>query len=135
MVMETVAGSGLPGPLVLVIEDVDTARAGLGELLEVAGFRVRLAKNGFEAMSLAVEIRPDVILMDLGLPGMDGLETTRHLKRERSTMNIPIIAVTGQAILPDLERLRVKGFADLLTKPCDPKELVSAIRLAAAGHA
>ena len=102
--------------LVLVIEDADNARAGLGELLESAGFRVALAKNGFEAMTMAVEIRPNVILMDLGLPGMDGLETTRHLKRERFTKDIPIIAVTGQTILADIERLRAKGFAALLTR-------------------
>ena len=115
--MESVENSAVQDLLVLVIEDADNAREGLGELLESAGFRVALAKNGFEAMTMAVEIRPNVILMDLGLPGMDGLETTRHLKRERFTMDIPIIAVTGQTILEDIERLRKKGFAALLTKP------------------
>ena len=131
--MESVENSAVQDLLVLVIEDADNAREGLGELLESAGFRVALAKNGFEAMTMAVEIRPNVILMDLGLPGMDGLETTRHLKRERFTMDIPIIAVTGQTILADIERLRAKGFAALLTKPYDPIQLVAAIRQATGG--
>ena len=120
-----------PGLMVLVIEDVQTEREGLGELLLLAGFRVVLARNGFEAMTFAVERRPAVILMDLGLPGMDGVETARHLKRELTTMDIPIIAITGEALVPDIERIRAKGFAGLVAKPVDLARLLEVIRQAA----
>jgi CheY-like chemotaxis protein len=129
--MSETCGADAPSLMVLVIEDVQEEREGLGELLTLAGLRVVMARTGFEAMTLAVERHPDVILMDLGLPGMDGLETTRHLKRERTTTDIPIIAITGEALMPDVERIQAKGFANLLTKPVDPAGLVAAIRQAA----
>jgi CheY-like chemotaxis protein len=120
----TVSG---PVPLVLVIDDVQEQRSALAEFLGMNGFRVATASNGYEGLARAVELRPDVILMDLGMPGMDGLETAKLLKRERVTNGIPIVAVTGQTVMSD-ERFRAKGFAELISKPCDPLQLAAALR-------
>ncbi|HEX6316676.1 MAG TPA: response regulator [Gemmatimonadaceae bacterium] len=116
-----------PVPLVLVIDDVQEQRSALAEFLGMNGFRVATASNGYEGLARAVELRPDVILMDLGMPGMDGLETAKLLKRERVTTDIPIVAVTGQTVMSD-ERFRAKGFAELISKPCDPLQLAAALR-------
>lgn len=115
-----------PLPLVLVIDDVQEQRSALEEFLGMNGFRVATASNGYEGLARAVELRPDVILMDLGMPGMDGLETAKLLKRERVTNGIPIVAVTGQTVMSD-ERFRAKGFAELISKPCDPLQLAAAL--------
>jgi CheY-like chemotaxis protein len=131
MGMHENCNTGAPSLTVLLIEDVQGEREGLGELLTNAGLRVVIAANGFEGMRLAVQQRPDVILMDLGLPGMDGVETMRHLKRERTTAHIPVIALTGQTVLSEVERICTTGFSELLTKPIDLARLEVAIRQAA----
>jgi len=116
------------GPLVLLIDDADDLRVLVGEFLQAHGFRVGTAKNGFEGVRAAVESRPDIILMDLMMPGMDGVETTRHLKRQAVTAHIPIVAFTGESLVPDLARIQAKGFAGMITKPCDPQELLTTLR-------
>lgn len=116
-----------PAPLVLVIDDVQEQRSALAEFLGMNGFRVATAANGFEGLTRAAESRPDIILMDLAMPGMDGLETAKLLKRERVTSGIPIVALTGQTIISD-ERFRAKGFAELVSKPCDPLQLAATLR-------
>ena len=115
-------------PLVLLIDDADELRVLVAEFLQAHGFRVATARNGFEGLSAAVHVRPDLILMDLVMPGMDGIETTRHLKREAVTANIPIVAFTGESLLTELSRLQAKGFAELLPKPHDPQELLTTLR-------
>jgi CheY-like chemotaxis protein len=117
-----------PLPLVLLIDDAPDVAEVIGSFLVTAGFRVASATNGFEGMRKVVEMLPDVILMDLDMPGMDGAETTRHLKRQGATKEIPIVALTGQTLMPDLERARQKGFEDLLTKDCEPEALIKKIR-------
>jgi CheY-like chemotaxis protein len=115
-------------PLVLLIDDADELRVLISEFLGAHGFRVATAKNGFEGLRAAVESRPNIILMDLVMPGMDGLETTRLLKRQAVTAHVPIIAFTGETLLPELSRFRAKGFAELITKPHDPQELLTTLR-------
>jgi two-component system cell cycle response regulator DivK len=115
-------------PLVLLIDDAPGFGEGIKSFLATAGFRVALARNGFEGMQKVVELSPDVILMDLDLPGMDGAETTRHLKHQGATKEIPIIAFTGLTVIPDLDRLRQKGFEELLSKSCELEELADKIR-------
>lgn len=100
----------------------------VSELLESNGFRVASARNGFEGVRVAVASWPDVILMDLGMPGMDGLETARLLKRQAVTGAIPIVAFTGQTVLTAEPRLRACSFAELLTKSPDPTELLATLR-------
>ena len=75
-------GDATPAPLVLVVDDVAHGREIFAEYLEFRGFRVATAEDGIEAMEKAFELRPDVILMDLSLPGIDGWEATRRLKKD-----------------------------------------------------
>lgn len=114
-------------PLVLVIDDAEDLRVLVAELLETHGFRVMSAKNGFEGVKVAVESKPDVILMDLGMPGMDGLETARLLKKQPVTSAIPIVAFTGQNVADDLPRIRACGFAELIVKSHDPEQLLATL--------
>jgi two-component system, cell cycle response regulator DivK len=115
-------------PLVLVIDDAEDARSGLAEFLELSGFRAATARNGYEGLARVVELKPDIIVMDLAMPGLDGLEAARLLKRESATSGIPIVAFTGQIVVNDLERIRAWGFAELISKPCDLSELAETLR-------
>ena len=114
-------------PLVLVIDDAEDLRVLVADLLETHGFRVMSAKNGFEGVKVAVESKPDVILMDLGMPGMDGLETARLLKKQPVTSDIPMIAFTGQDVAADLPRIRACGFAEVIVKSHDPGPLLASL--------
>lgn len=120
--------AGGSAPLVLIIDDAEDLRIAVVNLLQIYGFRVVTAKNGFEGVRMAVESPPDIILMDLAMPGMDGLETARLLKGNSVTSAIPIVAFTGQTVIPDPARLRAKGFAELISKPDDPEQLVATLR-------
>lgn len=118
----------------LVVDDYPDAREMYREYLLSVGFDVVEAVNGLEAVSRAVETTPDVILMDMALPVMDGLEATRQLKADTRTAAIPVVALSGY------ELPRADGtapYASLLMKPCLPEDVVRAIRrvLAAAGTA
>jgi CheY-like chemotaxis protein len=117
-------------PLVLVVDDAADVLNVASELLASAGFRVARASSGFAAVKLAFEQRPDVILMDLAMPGMDGVETTKLLKRQAETRHIPVIAFTGQVLVAARERLKARGFADFVAKPWDPDEMTAAVRQA-----
>jgi CheY-like chemotaxis protein len=87
-----------PGSLILVVDDYQDAREMYAEYLQYSGFRVAEAKNGNEAVAQARSLKPDLILMDLSLPGMDGWEATRVLKADEETRHIPIVALTGHAL-------------------------------------
>jgi CheY-like chemotaxis protein len=126
--MEEAIGSHGERPLVLVVDDAEDLQEMLGMFLESAGFRVAFARNGYEGLHKVVEMSPDVILMDLNMPGMDGTETTHHLKRQAPTKNIPILAFTGETVVLDLERIQRRGFEDVLLKTSEPEELVRKIR-------
>ena len=110
-------------PLVLVVEDYQDAREMYSAYLTFSGFGVAEASNGLEAIEKAVELMPDVILMDLALPRMDGWEATRRLKAEPKTRAIPVIALTAHAMRGDEERARACGCDDYLTKPIDEDRL------------
>ena len=84
-------------PLILVVDDYQDAREMYAEYLQFSGFRVAEARNGNEAVEQAFALKPDLILMDLSLPGMDGWEATRRLKADETTRHIPIVALTGHA--------------------------------------
>ncbi len=82
-------------PLVLVVDDFADAREMYGEYLKFCGFRVAEAQNGVEAIDKAKRLKPDLILMDLSMPVVDGWEATRRLKADASTKGIPVVALTG----------------------------------------
>jgi two-component system cell cycle response regulator DivK len=116
------------GPLILVVDDYQDAREMYAEYLQYSGFRVAEAKNGNEAVAQARSLRPDLILMDLSLPGMDGWEATRVLKADEATKHIPIVALTGHALAGASEGARKAGCDSFVTKPCLPDDLVVEVK-------
>jgi CheY-like chemotaxis protein len=115
-------------PLVLVVDDYEDAREMYAEYLQYSGFRVAEARNGMEAMEKAFELRPDLILMDLSLPVMDGWEATRRLKADARTKAIPVVALTGHALAGHSDGARKAGCDAFVTKPCLPDALVMEVR-------
>lgn len=116
-----------PSPLVLIVDDYQDAREMYAEFLEAEGFRVAKAADGYEALQKAGALSPDLILMDVALPGIDGWETTRRLRSQTSTANIPVIALTGLSGSEVAEVAREAG-CTLLLKPALPDQVASAIR-------
>lgn len=116
------------GPLILVVDDYQDAREMYAEYLQFSGFRVAEARNGNEAVAQARSLRPDLILMDLSLPGMDGWEATRVLKADDATKHIPIVALTGHALAGASEGARKAGCDSFVTKPCLPDDLVVEVK-------
>ena len=112
---------------VLLVEDNDLNQDMMSRFLELMGFRVVLAGDGLEAIRLATEILPDVILMDMSLPELDGWEATRRLKAAAQTAAIPVIALTAHAMVGDREQALRAGCDDFDTKPCDFRRLVEKI--------
>ena len=117
-----------PEPLVLVVEDYQDAREMYAAYLQFSGYRVAEATNGLEAIEQATELLPDIILMDLALPKMDGWEATRRLKLDDRTRHIPIVALTGHALAGHAEGARQAGCDSFVTKPCLPDALVAEIK-------
>jgi CheY-like chemotaxis protein len=113
---------------VLVVDDYADAREMYSEYLQFSGFDVVEAANGMEALQRAVEDRPDIILMDLSLPVMDGWEATRRLKADGRTADIPVVALTGHALAGISEGAMRAGCDAFVTKPCLPEDLVREIR-------
>jgi two-component system, cell cycle response regulator DivK len=114
-------------PTVLIVDDYPDACEMYAAYLEIAGFRPLKANNGYEALRLAVEELPDVILMDLGLPGIDGFEVTKRLKNDARTRHIPVIALTAHANARQFRELVALGFDDLILKPCLPDALADEV--------
>jgi len=115
-------------PLVLVVEDYQDAREMYSAYLQFSGYRVAEATNGLEAIEQATALMPDIILMDLALPKMDGWEATRRLKLNQATRHIPIVALTGHALAGHAEGARQAGCDSFVTKPCLPDALVAEIK-------
>ena len=115
-------------PLVLVVEDYQDAREMYTAYLQFSGFDVAEAGNGLEAVEKAQELLPDIVLMDLALPRMDGWEATRRLKSDARTRHIPIVALTGHALAGHAEGAREAGCDAFVTKPCLPDALVAEIK-------
>jgi CheY-like chemotaxis protein len=99
-----------------------------GEYLEYSGYDMIQASNGMEALQRAFEHQPDIILMDLSLPVMDGWEATRRLKANHRTASIPVVALTGHALAGIFEGAQQAGCDAFVTKPCLPEDLVKEIK-------
>lgn len=111
-------------PLVLVVDDMEDGRDICAEYLAFRGFGVATAEDGHEALAKCASLLPDVILMDLSLPGMDGWEATRRLKQDDRTKHIRVIALTAHALPSAHERARAAGCDAVVTKPVLPQELI-----------
>src|SRR5687767_7767039 len=115
-------------PLVLLVDDSEDNREVYEQFLKFAGFRVESAVDGVEAVEKAASLKPDVIVMDLSLPRLDGWEATPQIKAAPATSGIPVIALTGHAVSESKRRAQEVGCSGYLTKPCLPEVLVSEIR-------
>ena len=112
---------------ILLVEDNEMNRDMLTRRLKRKGYEVVVAKNGQEAIDVARDESPAVILMDLSLPVLDGWEATRRLKSDPQTHSIPVIALTAHAIASDREKALASGCDDFDTKPVDLDRLLSKI--------
>jgi CheY-like chemotaxis protein len=105
-------------PLVLLADDCLDLLETHGDILRAAGYRVAVAHDGEQAVTRALELRPDVILMDLSMPGIDGWEATRRIRADLRTHHIPIIALTSHALRRYADRSFDAGCTSFMEKPC-----------------
>jgi len=115
-------------PLILLVEDNEANIMTVSSYLTAKGYRIVLANNGQEAIALARSAKPDLILMDIQMPIMDGLEATQTIRQIPSLVNVPIIALTALAMESDRDRCFEAGANDYLSKPVKLKELTQAIQ-------
>ena len=115
------------GKTVLLVEDNEDNRIVYATILQHFGYVVMEALNGEEGIAKARNERPDLILMDISIPVIDGWEATQVLKRDPETRGIPIIALTAHALASDREKAMEVGCDSYLAKPCEPKAVVSEV--------
>jgi two-component system cell cycle response regulator DivK len=113
---------------VLVVEDNELNMKLFHDLLEASGYNILQTRNGLEAIDLAREHRPDLILMDIQLPEVSGLEVTKWIKEDDDLRSIPVIAVTAFAMKGDEERIRQGGCEAYLSKPISVATFLSTIK-------
>jgi two-component system cell cycle response regulator DivK len=116
------------GSCILVVEDQADNRQILRDLLGNAGFDLIEAENGEEALAALAKQRPDLILMDIQLPIMDGYEATRRIRADPEMKGIPIIAVTSYALTGDEAKALAAGCNAYVTKPYSPRALLAKVR-------
>jgi len=113
---------------VLVVEDTEDNRKIIRDLLTSAGYETIEAVTGEEGVAMAAEHRPDLILMDVQLPVLDGYEATRRIKANPALRHIPVIAVTSYALSGDEEKTRAAGCEAYVAKPFSPRLLLAKVR-------
>ena len=113
--------------MILIVEDEPKNLKLIRDLLQVSGYLTLEATNGAEGVELARAHKPDLILMDILMPVMDGFEATKILKAGAETRNIPIIALTSYAMKEDDEKIREAGCDGYITKPIDTKEFLKKV--------
>ncbi|MEO7456608.1 MAG: response regulator [Gemmatimonadaceae bacterium] len=114
-------------PRVLIVEDNELNRDMLSRRLTRRGYEVLIARDGAEGVAMATETQPDIVLMDMSLPVLDGWEATRRLKSDQATRGIPVIALTAHAMTGDEAKARAAGCDDFDTKPVDIDRLLGKI--------
>jgi CheY-like chemotaxis protein len=114
-------------PKILLVEDNEMNRDMLSRRLTRSGFEIVMAVDGGEGVAMATSEKPDLILMDMSLPVMDGWEATRRVKADAATSAIPVIALTAHALVEDRERAKAAGCDDFDTKPVELPRLLEKI--------
>ena len=114
--------------VILIVEDNERNLKLLRDVLEYAGYEVRVARTAEDALTLAVSEPPDLVLMDLQLPGIDGMEALRLLRENPRTADIPVVAVTAQAMKQDRERALRAGFDGYVEKPISVRAFPDQVR-------
>jgi two-component system cell cycle response regulator DivK len=117
----------VPGPLILLVEDNAKNMTLLRDVLHATGYRTLEASTGGQALTLATEHVPALVLMDIRMRDLDGVEALRRLRMADGTASIPVLAVTAQAMKGDRERFTEAGFDGYLSKPIDIDELLAAV--------
>jgi two-component system cell cycle response regulator DivK len=118
----------MAGERVLVVEDNDKNMKLVRDVLQATGYSTLEATTGEEAIELALSQAPALVLMDVQLPGIDGVEALERLRQNERTVSIPVLALTAQAMSGDRERFLEAGFDGYLAKPVDVRELIQAVR-------
>jgi two-component system, cell cycle response regulator DivK len=116
------------GRRILVVEDQEDNRTILRDLLTHAGFEVLEAVTGAEGVRMAEAHRPDLVLMDIQLPVLDGYDATRRIRAREELRAVPVIAVTSYALSGDEEKARAAGCDGYVTKPFSPRQLLATVR-------
>ena len=116
------------GQTLLLVEDNEDNRIIYSTVLRHLGYTVLEALDGVQAIALARSELPDLILMDISIPEVDGWEATRILRQDPATKDIPIIALTAHALADDRERATMVGFTAYLAKPVEPRAVVAEVR-------
>jgi two-component system cell cycle response regulator DivK len=124
----------MAGESVLVVEDNEKSMKLFRDVLTVTGYRALEATTGVQAVELAAEHGPDLVLMDIQLPDIDGVETLSRLRADERTASIPVLALTAQAMQGDRERFLAAGFDGYLSKPLNIAEFVATVRQYCDGH-
>ena len=118
----------MTGERILVVEDNEKNMKLFRDVLVATGYRTLEATTGSEAIDLAAEHAPDLVLMDIQLPDLDGVQALQRLREDHRTAGIPVLALTAQAMRGDRERFLAAGFDGYLSKPVDIRELVGTVR-------
>ena len=124
----------MAGERVLVVEDNEKNMKLFRDVLTATGYRALEATTGGQAVELAAEHGPDLVLMDIQLPDIDGVEALSRLRADTRTASIPVLALTAQAMQGDRERFLAAGFDGYLAKPLNIAELVATVRQYCDGH-
>jgi two-component system cell cycle response regulator DivK len=120
--------SAMAHELILIVDDSDQNRRLARKVLQFAGFRTLEASGGIEGLSLAVEHRPDLVLMDIRMPDMKGTEVLQRLRDDERTAAIPVVALTSSTMKGDRERFLADGFDGYLQKPIRAREFPNQVR-------
>ena len=118
----------MPGELILLVEDNDNNRLLVRDVLQASSYRVIEAQNAEDGLRMAAEQLPALILMDIQLPGMNGIEALQRLRADPATRAIPVIAVTASAMTQDRSQIMAAGFDGYQPKPISVKGFLQAVR-------
>ena len=118
----------MPGELILLVEDNDNNRLLVRDVLQASGYRVVEATSAEDGLRMAAEQQPALILMDIQLPGMNGIEALQRLRADPGTRAIPVIAVTASAMTQDRRQIMAAGFDGYQPKPISVKGFLQAVR-------
>jgi two-component system cell cycle response regulator DivK len=118
----------MPGELILLVEDNDNNRLLIRDVLQASGYLVAEAETAEDGLRMAAEQRPALILMDIQLPGMNGIEALQRLRADPATRAIPVIAVTASAMTQDRHQIMAAGFDGYQSKPISVKGFLQAVR-------
>jgi len=124
----------VPAPRILIVEDNEQNRKLVRDVLAFTGYEVIEAETGEEGLRLARDRHPSLIMMDIRLPGIDGVETLRQLRAEEATRDIPVMALTASVMTADQQRITQAGFDACQAKPISVKDFMATVERLVAPH-